>query len=159
MNIYRPPTNHIFFPVKICSSTVRIMRTSKVRWIWLPGFVYYRGFRGCVNMSPWKKRNRPDQLMRPIQSARSRTTDTRLKRFMSVFCKRRGADGSFLIPHLMHFCILTFHLFWVNTPLCQGRAALLCSKIARQISHENEWFENFFLHFCDSFLNRHIFYY
>ena len=60
-----------------------------------------------------------------------------LKRFMSVFCKRRGADGSFLMPHLMHFCILTFHLFWVNTPLCQGRDALLCSKIARQILHEN----------------------
>jgi len=83
----------------------------------------------------------------------------RVKRFMSIYCKRRGADGSFSIPHLMHFCILTFHLFWVNTPLCQGRAALLCSKIARQISHENEWFEIYFLHFCDSFLNRHIFYY
>ena len=54
------------------------------------------------------------------------------------FCKRRGADGFFSIPHQLQFATFTFHLFWVNTPLCQGRAALLCSKIARQISHENE---------------------
>ena len=67
------------------------------------------------------------------------------------FCKRRGADGSFLIPHLMQFYILTFYLFWVNTPLCQGRAALLCSKIETQISHENEWFDNFFCIFVIHF--------
>ena len=65
---------------------------------------------------------------------------SRLKRFMSVFC------------------ILTFHLFWVNTPLCQDRTTRLCSKIARQISHQNEWFDNFFCIFV-KFLNRHILYY
>ena len=68
------------------------------------------------------------------------------------FCKRRGADGFFSIPHLLQFATFTFHLFWVNTPLCQGRAALHCSKIERQISHENECFEFFFFIFVIFFI-------
>ena len=95
---------------------------------------------GIWQWQKWLNSNFPDHFI-----------VSKIKRFMSVFCKRRGADGSFSIPHLMHFCILTFHLFWVNTPLCQGRAALLCSKIARQISHENEWFEIFFCIFVIHF--------
>ena len=35
----------------------------------------------------------------------------KLKRFMSVFCKRRGADGFFLIPHLIKTLTLTFISF------------------------------------------------
>ena len=61
-----------------------------------------------------------------------------IKRFVSFFGFRRGADGFFSIPHLNKKRTLTFHLFWVNAPLCQGRGALLCSKIARKISHEYE---------------------
>ena len=41
----------------------------------------------------------------------------------------------------------TLHLFWVKAPLSQGRSALLCSKTAWQISHENEWFDDFFFIF------------
>jgi hypothetical protein len=41
----------------------------------------------------------------------------------------------------------TFHLFWVKAPLSQGRPALLCSKTAWLISHENEWFDDFFFSF------------
>jgi hypothetical protein len=52
----------------------------------------------------------------------------------------------------------TFHLFWVKAPLSQGRPALLYSRTAwPQISHENEWFDDFFFIFVivltiDSFL-------
>ena len=46
----------------------------------------------------------------------------------------------------------TLHLFWVNAPLCQGRAAALCS---RQISHQNELFDSFYcifvIHFFGTF--------
>jgi hypothetical protein len=41
----------------------------------------------------------------------------------------------------------TFHLFWVKAPLSQGRPALLYSKTAWLISHENEWFDIFFFIF------------
>ena len=68
------------------------------------------------------------------------------------FCKRRGADGFFSIPHWLQFATFTFHFFLVNTLLGQGRAALHCSKIERQISHENECFDIFFFHFCDFFI-------
>ena len=51
----------------------------------------------------------------------------------------------------------TFHLFWVKALVSQGRTALLCSETARPISHKNEWFHDFFLHFCDSFYYRHLF--
>ena len=52
MNIYRRPTNHIFFFVKICCSTIWLMSTSKVRFSRIPGFIFYMHFRGCVNMFP-----------------------------------------------------------------------------------------------------------
>ena len=68
----------------------------------------------------------------------------RLKRFMSVFCKRRGADDFFLMVNLPAVSVFTFYLFWVKTPLSQHRGALLCSKMEIQISHENEWFDIFF---------------
>ena len=68
------------------------------------------------------------------------------------FCKRRGADGFFFIPHQLQFATFTFHLFWVNTLLSQGRAALHCSKIERQISHENECLDIFFFIFVIFFI-------
>ena len=42
--------------------------------------------------------------------------------------------------------VCTFYLFLIKVPLYQHRSALLCSKMEIQISHENEWFDNFF--FC-----------
>ena len=61
-----------------------------------------------------------------------------VKRFMSVFCKRRGADDFFLMVNLPAVSVFTFYLFWVKAPLSQHRPALLCSKIEIQISHDNE---------------------
>ena len=60
-----------------------------------------------------------------------------LKRFMSVFCKRRGADDFFLMVNLPAVSVFTFYLFWVKAPLSQHRPALLCSKMEVQILHEN----------------------
>ena len=75
--------------------------------------------------------------LRPY-SGKSVKNKLHLKRFMSVFCNRRGADRFFSIPHLNKSAVFTFYLFWVKGPLSQYKPALLCSKIARQISHENE---------------------
>ena len=68
-----------------------------------------------------------------------------LKRFMSVFCKRRGADAFFMVK-LPAVSVFTFYLFWVKTQLSQHehRGALLCSKMEKQIFHENKWFDIFF---------------
>ena len=68
-----------------------------------------------------------------------------------LFCKRRGAEDFFLMVNLPAVSVFTLYLFWVKTPLSQHRSALLGSKMEIQISHENEWFDNFFFHICDSF--------
>jgi hypothetical protein len=62
----------------------------------------------------------------------------RVKRFKSVFGKRRGADIFFLMVNLPAVSVFIFYLFWVKVPLAQHRAALLCSKMELQIPHENE---------------------
>ena len=67
-----------------------------------------------------------------------KNTRLKVKRFMSVFCKRRGADDFFLMVNLPAVSFFTFYLFWVKAPLPQHRPALLCSKIELLISHENE---------------------
>ena len=82
----------------------------------------------------------------------SQMTSFEVKRFMSVFCKRRGADDFFLMVNLPAVSVFTFYLFWVKVPLAQHRAALLCSKMELQIPHEIEWL-TFFLRFCDSFIH------
>ena len=61
----------------------------------------------------------------------------KLKRFMSIFCKRRGADDFFLMVNLPEVSVFTFYLFWIKAPLSQHRPELLCSKVEIQISHEN----------------------
>ena len=69
--------------------------------------------------------------------------------FYLAFVGVRSADRH-LQPNLYHTLGgKTLHLFRVKAPLSQGRAALLCSKTAWLISHENEWFDDFFFHFCD----------
>ena len=50
----------------------------------------------------------------------SKSHFTRLKRFMSVFCKRRGADDFFLMVDLPAVSVFTFNLFWVKAPLHTG---------------------------------------
>ena len=65
-----------------------------------------------------------------------------VKRFMTVFLQKKRCRRVLLDPSFDQNAHLTFHFFWVKVPLSQYRPALLCSKIARQISHENEWFYN-----------------
>ena len=95
--------------------------------------------------------------------------DYRLKKFMILFVLHvpwvfylafvgvRSADRH-LQPNLYYTLGgKTFHLFWVKAPLSQGRAALLCSKTAWLISHENEWFDDFFFIFVILFPHRYLF--
>ena len=56
-----------------------------------------------------------------------------VKRFMSVFSKRRGADDFFLMVNLPAVSVFTFYLFWVKAALSQHRPALLYSKMEIQI--------------------------
>jgi hypothetical protein len=55
----------------------------------------------------------PEKVGKKITSA--------LKRFISVFCKRKGADNSFLMVNLHTVSVFTFYLFWVKAPLSQHR--------------------------------------
>ena len=54
------------------------------------------------------------------------------------FLKKKRRRQVLFDSHLIEMHPLTFHLFWVKVPLSQYRPVLLCSYIARLISHENE---------------------
>ena len=60
---------------------------------------------------------------------------------------RSDTDYRFLSTQLIKAPFLTFHLFWDKAPLCQGRPAAHCSKMAGQIFHVNEWFDDIFFAF------------
>ena len=58
------------------------------------------------------------------------------------FFAKEEAQTTFF--YWLTFLQFTFYLFWVKVPLSQHRPPLLCSKMELLISHEDEWFDNFF---------------
>jgi hypothetical protein len=63
-----------------------------------------------------------------LASAMRTRQPPKVKRFMSDFCKRRGADDFFIMVHLPAVSVFTFYLFWVKAPLSQHRPALNAAK-------------------------------
>ena len=107
--------------------------------------------------SRWPRRQRNSwRIQKPSQ----------LKRFMSIFCKRRGADNFFLMDNLPAVSVFTFYLFWVKAPLSQFynegerlRTWRLLSSVYTESSNDNWTRSNASLSFaqwdhCDNYSNR-----